>query len=155
MSSLSNDSKMNLALVKKLSLASFADYPILGQLTFCQAILESHLSGQPSQLAMKYNNLFGIKTKEGGQGGTKGSILLQTTEYAGDGESQVMQRFDWNSNIEDSIEQHKNLLEGLSRYQNLKTATTFEEAAVMIREDGYATDPMYSNMLIQLYKQYF
>ena len=62
MTELSNNNKENIILVKKLAKEAYPKNKIMEDLTVCQAILESGLRGKaPSGLALKYNNLFGIK----------------------------------------------------------------------------------------------
>lgn len=139
----------NIQTVKDASNTCYPNNPILADLTACQAILESNLLGHPSALAFHYNNLFGIKGA-----GTHGSIILPTKEYINDHTITVKAAFAFNDTVEDSFNQHMRLLTQ-QRYINLQTATSFEEAANMIREDGYATDPSYSQSLIDLHNKYF
>jgi lysozyme len=151
MTLLTSDSKTNIDIVKKASRECFPDNDILADLTAAQAILESRLNGNPSELALKYCNLFGIKGE--GTHQPQRSIGLMTHEYYGGAMHAVQQPFAWNDSVEDSFEQHKHLFE-LRRYANLATATTFEDAARMIREDGYATDPNYPDELIETRNRY-
>lgn len=155
MSSLSDSPDINIPLVIKLSLASFPQNQIVGQLTAAQAILESRLEGTPSELAMKYCNLFGQKPGKVVSRGTKGIVYLPTKEYTENGDVITTQAgFLWNNTIEDSIAQHCQLLTMLYRYSNLFQCQTFEQAANYIRLDGYATDPDYSKSLIQIFEDY-
>lgn len=145
---LSQDPTKNIQLVKEAALKSYPTNTILAMLTASQAILESNLTGHPSGLALYYNNLFGIKGK-----GTHGSIMLPTHEYVDNHMVTVNAAFAYNNTIDDSFEQHKQVLT-LERYKNLESATTFEQAAHMIQKDGYATDPNYPNELISIYNKY-
>lgn len=157
MTQLTNDSTQNIDICKQAILACFVNYPILQQLTLCQAILEAGLQrSPPSQLAIKYNNLFGMKPGSIVPLGTStpGYVILMTTEYVNGNAERVPSRFLANKDIEDSFKQHEKLLLSLSRYSNLKTAQTFKDAARMIREDGYATDPSYTNLLEEIYNKY-
>lgn len=166
----------NLRLVKSIINSLYPDdMQVLRDLTFVQAILEAGLKRTPpSVLALKYNNLFGIK----GQG-TKGSITLYTREQylmspvafkeavaknrkvkvikQGDNmitvEEDLPQAFAQNASVEDSIKQHIALL-AKPRYAAVRTAKTFEIAAQAIRDAGYATDMTYPQKLIAVYKDY-
>lgn len=155
MSSLSIDNSLNIKLIQKLATQAYQGNKVLADLTTAQAILESNLLGKvPSQLAFKYNNLFGIKGK-----GTKGSVNLPTTEHIQGKDVRILAPFAWNSTVEDSIEQRKKLFQnGTSdkpnRYFKVLSAQTFEEAAHAVREAGYATDPTYPQQLIKIYNTY-
>lgn len=150
MTQLTEDSKTNIELVKPLCYASFPDNKVLAELTFAQAILEAGLrNSPPSQLALKYNNLFGIKGT-----GTGGSVKLLTTEYVKGKPIKLEQDFAVNDNIEDSIKQHRSLFERLVRYKPLWECKTFEEVAKAVYRAGYATDVSYTEKLISIYKKY-
>lgn len=154
MSTLTDDKDKNIKIVMNAAKTCYPNNKILAQLMAAQAILESRLLGVPSELAKKYNNLFGIKGF-----GTAGYVILKTTEYTHNGEEIVNARFASNKSIEDSFEQRKNLIDNgttdnPNRYKNLYNATTFEQAANMIRLDGYATSPTYSQDLIEIYNKY-
>jgi flagellum-specific peptidoglycan hydrolase FlgJ len=155
MSTLSVNNTLNITLIKKLALQTYQGNQVLANLTTAQAILESNLLGsKPSQLAFKYNNLFGIKGS-----GTKGSVTLMTTEYRNGEKIEEPHQFAWNISVEDSIKQRQNLFEhGTSdnpaRYYKVLKATTFEEAAKAVKDAGYATDPTYTKQLINIYNKY-
>ena len=104
--------------------------------------------GNPSSLATKYNNLFGIK----GQG-TAGSVNMLTKEFVDNRMQQMPQRFAKNQSLEDSFTQHKNLMEH-ERYKNVLGAKSFEDAAREVSRAGYATDPHYSRSLLSVYNNY-
>lgn len=155
MSSLGIDSKLNIKLVKTLATKVYSENKVLADLTVAQAILESNLLGnKPSKLALKYNNLFGIKGR-----GTKGSVALETTEYVKGKPLKVKQNFAWNNSVEDSIEQRKKLFQNgtvdkPTRYFKVLSAQTFEDAAKALYEAGYATDIHYTQQLINIYNKY-
>lgn len=148
MNKLTNNSKENVALVIEESKKAHPDKPLLAALTATQAILESALLSKPSQLAMKYNNLFGIKGR-----GTEGSVSLMTNEYYNGKMNRVKQPFAHNKDISDSFAQHKKLFER-SRYAKLHDAKTFEDIAKEVRVAGYATDPSYTKLLIDVYNKH-
>jgi flagellum-specific peptidoglycan hydrolase FlgJ len=151
---LTNNPKQNIQMVKEQAYQVFAAYPnkqVLANLCTAQAILESGLDGKPSGLAKNYNNLFGIKGR-----GTAGTINLNTTEYVKGHKEHPDQCFARNKSVKDSIDQYKHLLENgtkdnSKRYAKVLQAKTFGEAAELIREAGYATDPSYTKSLINRY----
>lgn len=149
MTKLTEDYKTNIPLIIKLAKECYPDQPVLADMTWVQAILESNLYGRPSQLAYHYNNLFGIK----GKGVTGKSIMLPTKEYLNGHWTTVKAAFAYNDSIEESLSQHKQLL-NKDRYQHVREAKTFEEAATAIRVAGYATDPKYTNLLISVHNKY-
>lgn len=142
---LTGDPKENIKLLRNLTSLAYADEPIMADLCLAQGILESRLLGVPSSLAMKYNNLFGIKGK-----GTDGSINLKTWEVIKGKSIQVIAPFAQNLSLYDSILQHKKVL-SLPRYALVHKAKTFNEAAKAILVAGYATDPNYTKSLIDVY----
>ena len=147
------DSKSNIFSVMQACNNVYADYPVVAKLAIAQAILESHLEGTPSGLALRANNLFGIKGS-----GTDGSINMPTHEFENGQWIIVDAYFAKNLTIQDSIMQHRNLmLNGTSgcpnRYKPVLQAKSFEEAANQIRLCGYATDPSYTQKLIDIYNR--
>ncbi len=150
-----NNFSSNLELIKEIAEQTFPDRPVLRDLGITQAILESRLTGIPSQLALKYRNLFGMKpglTKSGTA--VPGVVYLMTTEYIpGGGKERTKAPFLSNKNIEDSFEQYKKLI-GLDRYARVRAAKSFDQAAFEIRAGGYASDPLYTKLLIETYNKY-
>lgn len=160
---LTSDPKVNISRIIEASRATNTDNPIVADLSAAQAILESGLHGKPSQLAMKYNNLFGIKGTGTGKvidGKMKNRVNLPTKEYSqAHGWEEVDQFFAVNASLEDSFKQHRELFErgtrdNPKRYLPVLKAKTFEEAAQAVRKAGYATDPAYPGKLIAVYKKY-
>ena len=97
--------------------------------------LESARGTQPSGR----NNFFGIK----GSG-----TVRTTTEYEG----QVIQaQFKDYDNGLQSVADFGQLLKQ-PRYAAVRAAKTPREAAIALKEAGYATDPQYANKMIRLYK---
>lgn len=159
MSRLSLNSEHNIKLVKELSYTCFLGNRVMAELTIAQAILESALwkKDKPSDLALKYCNLFGqkpSKTIPELMKGTQGIIYLTTWEHINGQDIKVKEGFLYNKEIEDSLKQHKTLFEKLSRYQNLFLCTTFEQVAKAVGIAGYATDPKYAQKLINTWEQY-
>ena len=156
MSTLGYNPDVNIQLIKDLC-TKLINNPIVRDLTICQAILESRLEGKPSLLAYNSCNLFGIKAGGVVIGTANPNYTeMPTKEYKTDGTSYIeMSKFVKNNNLEDSIKQHEALFERLDRYHNLLVPSiTFQEAAHLIQEDGYATDPNYSNLLIDMYNKH-
>lgn len=122
--------------------------PIIGQLAYAQAILESNLLDKPSKLAAKYYNFFGIK-----KAGTNGYATMSTAEYINNKHITIKATFGWNKTISDSVLQHKQVL-SLPRYNKVHTSTTFVEAAEEVQKAGYATDPKYAKKLIEIYNNH-
>lgn len=148
MSVLTYNPKENIILVVEAANRVHFNNPVLADLTVCQAILESNLLHTPSVLAMEYNNLFGIKGT-----GTDGAVLLPTHEYYNGEMKIVRDYFAKNKTLDDSIEQHRLLLEK-ERYKPVREAKTFEEAAVQIKRCGYATDNQYPEKLIKIFNNF-
>lgn len=121
---------------------------IMADLCWTQGVHESNLLGKPSQLAMKYNNLFGIK----GKGNSGKSVSLPTWEEINGKVVKVNADFASNDSIEDSVKQHQRLMQR-PRYSRVRNSKTLDEAFKMILACGYATDARYSQKLSTVYQQ--
>lgn len=148
------DREANLRLVIEAANNSFPDYPVLADLSACQAILESGLISKPSKLALDANNLFGIKGK-----GTDGSVVMPTKEFMEGKWISVNAEFAKNKTLEDSFAQHRRLFERGTkskpdRYLKLFMCLSLVDAAVQVYKSGYATDPNYPTKLYTIYTQY-
>lgn len=125
---------------------------ISASLTVAQAALESGWGG--SRLTKQANNLFGIK----GQG-PAGSVMMSTIEYRLNGTPyRIIARFRAYHNWSESIADHSKLIlngtaDDPTRYRDVINAD-YKMACRNIADDGYATDPEYANMLIDLIEQY-
>lgn len=140
--------KDNIQVLKDSIDKVYHDLPIVGEICLVQAVHESGFLKKPSQLAVKYNNLFGIKGT-----GTDGSVELMTFEFVKGHWVKVPQKFASNLTVEDSIRQHRHLMENGTksspkRYNGVLKAKTFSEAANALYTGGYATDPKYSKKLL-------
>lgn len=120
----------------------FKNNKVLQKLCIVQAIHESNLYNHPSSLAVKFNNLFGIKKE-----GTHGYVKLDTFEYINGKKVIVKALFGYNNSIIDSVKQYAKIID-LPRYKKVKAAKSFEEAALEIVKGGYATDPNYTKKLL-------
>ncbi|AQW22342.1 mannosyl-glycoprotein endo-beta-N-acetylglucosamidase [Lentilactobacillus curieae] len=128
-------------------------YNILPSITIAQAILESQWG--ESDLASKYNNLFGVKA----QGGLSKSVYLDTQEFVNGEYVTVKARFQVYSSYSESLSDHARLLAmgtkwNPNQYADVVNATNYVQAAKGLQTDGYATDPAYTQKLIQIIKTY-
>lgn len=140
--------------ISKIAPAAVSDRERTGipaSLTIAQAALESGWG--KSGLTQKANNLFGIK----GQG-PAGSVLMPTIEYYSGNHYHVTAKFRAYHNWLESITDHSNLIlngtpDNPRRYHNVINAE-YKEACHNIASDGYATNPDYAHLLIDLIEQH-
>lgn len=123
---------------------------ILASLTIAQAILESGWG--KSRLTIKANALFGIKATNS----WKGKVYSAQTKECYDGASYttITALFRAYDSWEESVSDHSALLTGFSRYKAVVGETDYKKACVAIRAAGYATDPSYSDKLINIIESY-
>lgn len=122
-------------------------YRVLPSITVAQAILESGW-GQ-SSLSTSAHNLFGIKGSYNGH-----SVVMRTREVYGGRSVYVNANFRAYANNSESVTDHGRFLNVNSRYRNLLGDTNYVSVANKLRQDGYATDPSYTNSLINLVRTY-
>lgn len=155
---LTNDPEENIKIVIQEARKVYADYPVVAELAATQAILESRLYGKPSGLALKGNNLFGIKDTA-----KTDEIEMLTTECTGQKCYKVTAKFAKFDSLSASFLYHRNLMQtGIKKnrnlYVNVFSAKTFEGAAKVVSEgDGtnkYATDPKYFKKLVDTWTTY-
>jgi len=120
---------------------------ILASLTASQALIESNKGN--SGLAVKGNNLFGIKGKYNGK-----SVSMMTTEYYNGVAHRVMANFRAYPSWAESIADHSGLFNRSARYKNLRNCQDYEEACINVKKDGYATSPTYTMTLMNPIKKY-
>ncbi len=123
----------------------YHDHKISAALTIAQGCFESGYG--------KYapgNNVFGIKADASWHGAT---ITAPTQEYVNGAYVTVQSKFRAYATLGDSLIDHGNFLLDNPRYDNLKGAPWIR-AVVLIRQDGYATDPTYSQTLKSLIQQW-
>lgn len=120
---------------------------ILASLTASQALIESNKGN--SGLAVKANNLFGIKGKYNGQ-----CVSMMTTEYYGGKPCRVLADFRKYPSWAESIADHSALFNKNKRYENLRNCQDYEEACINVKKDGYATSPTYTNTLMNPIKKF-
>jgi LysM repeat protein len=112
-------------------------------ITLSQGILES-ASGN-SSLATKANNHFGIKCHKGWSGGTY--------HMDDDAPNECFRKY---TSVLDSYNDHADFLSGRERYQGLfkLEITDYKGWAHGLKEAGYATNPKYATLLIDLIEKY-
>lgn len=125
---------------------------LLPSITIAQACLESNY-GQ-SDLARKYNNLFGVK----GTSKTT-SAVMTTKEYTNGKWVTVKARFQIYDSYEASIRAHNRLFQegttwNKNQYKDVLNAKNYTEQAKALVTDGYATDPDYATKLTNLIEQF-
>ncbi|MEN2666816.1 glycoside hydrolase family 73 protein [Listeria aquatica] len=128
------------------------EHNILTSVTLAQAILESNWG--KSELAIKANNLFGVK-------GSAGVPLINmTTKEFQDGKwIEIKANFRKYTSFDESLDDHANLfLNGTSwakdKYRAVIDARDYKTAAKAIMDAGYATDPTYASKLTTLIEDY-
>lgn len=128
-------------------IADMRESGILASLTASQAFIESNKGN--SGLAVKANNLFGIK------GTYKGEyVTMLTTEYYGGVPFKVNAQFRKYPSWKESIADHSALFNRLSRYENLRGCTDWKKATEYVKQDGYATAPDYTQTLQNVIRKY-
>lgn len=138
---------------------------ILASVSMAQFILESGY-GQ-SRLSIEANNCFGVKgfIGEGGGPGLPWDgytvYTASTLEYDYYGNPYyTTASFRWYDSLEDSIEDHSNILINSSwdgvhyLYEGIDTCTDYRKACQILYNGGYATDPGYVDYLCLLIDQW-
>lgn len=122
-------------------------YDLLPSVMIAQSILESNWGR--SELSQEYNNYFGIKAVKKDDG-----IAFETEEYVEGQSGRYMENFKKYSSKKESFDHYGKLLSTAKRYQKVKTAKNYKEAAQFIKEGGYATDPAYAEKIISVIEKY-
>lgn len=133
--------------IGKMAAADMKKTGILASLTIAQAIFESGWG--KSGLTVNANNLFGIKGSYNGA-----SYTCKTQEWDGAKYITITAAFRKYPSWAESVADHSALFLRLDRYANLRGCTDYKKACQYVREDGYATDPKYTEKLIQAIEQY-
>lgn len=134
--------------IGEMAKKDMANSGILASLTIAQACLESNF-GQSSLAKAPNYNLFGIKGSYDGQ-----SVTMKTWEYINGKNVTINANFRKYPSWQQSINDHSGLFNRLDRYKNLRGNTDYRDVCKKVREDGYATDPAYTNKLINLIETY-
>ena len=135
---------------------------VLASVTVAQACLESAY-GQ-SELSLKANNLFGMKSSLSGNTWASewdGKIYAKRTaeEYTEGEITYILADFRAYDNPAKSIKDHSDYLCGAMngsklRYEGLKGETDYKKAIQIIKDGGYATDSKYVDKIISLIEKY-
>ncbi|MCC7667607.1 lysozyme [Liquorilactobacillus satsumensis] len=146
-----NQKRAFIAQILPIAQAEQQKYKIFASITLAQAALESDW-GQ-SQLASQYHNLFGVKSS------ASDAQLLTTKEYVNGQWITVQARFATYASWKQSVQAHTQLfVNGTAwdhaHYEEVLTATNYQQAAEALQKKGYATDPEYAQKLISLIKEY-
>lgn len=142
----------NKELIKAIGEAAekwYSTYKILPSMTIAQACLESRWG--ESGLAKDCHNYFGMKWTS-----TCGTSYKEykTQEQQKDGSVySILARFRNYTNLVEGIKGYYDFL-NYSRYRNLFGITDYREACRLIKEDGWATDIMYTSKLISIIEEY-
>lgn len=131
-----------IARVSIVAKEGYIKYSILPSLTIAQAILES--SWGEKHIG---NNIFGIKA---GKSWTGKVAIRETKEWNGTRYIITEARFRAYDSFEDSTRDYLKLIGQSKRYEKVKKARDYKEASRLIYEAGYATDPKYSEKLINI-----
>ncbi|MBK7129735.1 MAG: glucosaminidase domain-containing protein [Crocinitomicaceae bacterium] len=128
---------------KSTAIEQMHQYNIPASITLAQGILES--GNGNSKLARHANNHFGIKCHENWSGGTF---------YQDDDEANEC--FRSYSQANESYLDHSEFLKNRPRYSNLFTlsVTDYKGWAHGLKSAGYATNPKYASLLIELIEKY-
>lgn len=137
--------KAFISLVAPLAMEEMQKSRVPASLTIAQAILES--SWGKSELAVKANNLFGIKGT-----GPAGIYQKVSPEYVDNKKIENLSDFRKYNNWLESVQDHTaKLLE--PRYAKVLGAS-YRAACQAVQDAGYATDPNYAQELIKRIEKY-
>lgn len=155
------DNETFIEYVGTLAKADMKKTGVLASVTIAQAILES--SWGQSELSLKANNLFGMKsTLSGNKWDSEwdGKIYAKRSneEYNGVVTS-VLSDFRAYDDPAKSIKDHSDYLCGAMngsklRYAGLKGETDYKKAIQIIKDGGYATDSKYVDKVIDIIEKY-
>lgn len=130
-------------LYKDIAVEKMNTYGIPASITLAQGILESGTGN--SELALKANNHFGIKC---GRSWTGPSVA-----HDDDADDECFRKY---ASVEESYRDHSIFLRESKRYASLfeLSKTDYEGWAKGLKAAGYATNPKYAHMLIDLIGRY-
>jgi len=128
---------------KNIAIEEMRLYKIPASITLSQAILES--ANGESYLAKNANNHFGIKCHSSWDG--------DKIYYDDDLENECFRKYD---NYKESFRDHSLFLSNSDRYLSLfsLSITNYKSWARGLKKAGYATNPKYANLLIDIIKKY-
>lgn len=126
---------------------SMKESGVLASMIIAQAIVESGWG--ESGLTVNANNLFGMKGEYKGN-----SYTCNTREWVDGKYITIRAAFKKYPSWLESMQDHAGLFVRASRYHNLLGVTDYKLACKLVREDGYATAPDYTDKLIKIIEQY-
>ncbi len=130
--------------------STYSEHKILPSLTVAQFILESSSNKRESgisKLAEEHYNYFGMKAGSSWKGDR---VNCKTFEYTKAGEKyDTSAYFRAYSSLEEGMKGYYEFLQ-YPRYSNLKNVKDYKTACKLIREDGWATAPSYTDSLISI-----
>ncbi|MBK8345555.1 MAG: LysM peptidoglycan-binding domain-containing protein [Bacteroidetes bacterium] len=128
---------------KEIAVREMITYKIPASITMAQGILESG-AGQ-SELALKSNNHFGIKCHTDWKG--------EKVYYDDDAKDECFRKYE---HVEESYRDHSEFLVNKTRYAALfeLDITDYKGWAKGLKSAGYATNPKYADLLINLIEDY-
>ena len=127
---------------KELAVEQMNKYGIPASITLAQGCLES--ADGTSRLAVKAHNHFGIKCKD-----WNGKKIYHNDDEKGE----CFRKY---RNVEESYKDHSEFLRNGLRYQSLfdLKQTDYKAWAHGLKAAGYATNPKYATMLIEIIEEY-
>lgn len=139
--------------IEKLAPYAIEDYKrtgILASLTLAQGCIES--ANGNSGLTLSANNLFGIKADNSWKGAY---VTMRTAEYRTNGEKYYIDaRFRKYDTWYGSVADHSLFLLRYARYNKTCSAKDYKTACYEIGKSGYATDPNYGKLLLDIIERY-
>ena len=138
--------------IKDSAIDNYKKYKILPSITIAQSILESKWG--ESDLASKYNNLFGIKANNTWKGNF---VNVETSEFYN---QIITDKFRAYKSKSESIQDHAKFLSENPRYKDVFDKTTYIEQAKALQDGGYSTvtdelgNLKYKNLLTEIIQQY-
>lgn len=128
--------------ISKVLMKNYDEYRILPSLAVAQAVLESSWGKYHIQ-----NNIYGIKAGKSWAGKV---AIRKTKEWDGTKYITKEDRFRVYDSFEESVIDYLKLLGKTNRYEKVGKAKDYKEACRFVYECGYATDPKYSEKLINI-----
>lgn len=122
--------------------------PLFSSIVIAQACLETGFG--KSETMMKYNAIFGIKATLSWNGK---SYNARTKEFYDGNVHNITDCFRAYNNLEESISDYFDLITKNSRYRNACISETPFECISAIKNGGYATEPNYVSLVMQIIEQ--
>lgn len=126
-----------------LAVSTGRKYGLFPSVVLAQSALES--SWGTSELSREYNNYFGIKANK-----NELEQNMMTSEFVNGVEVRVKQPFRECHSMKESFKHYGQLISEADRYEKVRNASNYTEAAYAIKECGYATDPRYAEKIISI-----